>query len=86
MKAVVEFNLEEPYEEKALLRFLKSEDIAYLLWQIYYNMKKSVRQEFEALKEQGKLPEDVYDELDYFYYKLGEKLEERDINLDYLIE
>lgn len=76
MKAILEFNLDEPEDQMAHERTMKSNYMAIVLWEVEYNLKKEV----EYSKESG----DSRDELTIFYNLFNELLEEWDINIDRL--
>lgn len=65
-------------------RDLKSLDMALVLWEIKHNLQKRARQQFETMKEQGNLPDDIFDELDMFYKLFYKELEENNLNIDKL--
>jgi len=73
MKAILEFNLDEPDDRMAHLRCIKSTDMAIVLFDIIYNLRK----EIENI--------DTYEKLDLFYDKLNAIMEEQGINIDELI-
>jgi hypothetical protein len=79
MKAILEFNLDDPEDDMAHLRAIKSLDMAIVLWEIYYNSKKTLysRVESENL--------DPYQAIDAIFDKLHDELNERGINLNQLI-
>jgi len=73
MKAILEFNLDEPDDRMAHLRCIKSTDMAIVLFDIVYNLRK----EIENI--------DTDEKLDLFYDKLNAIMEEQGINIDELI-
>jgi len=73
MKAILEFNLDEPEDRMAHLRCVKSTDMAIVLFEIIYNFRK----EIENI--------DTDEKLDLFYDKLNAIMEEQGINIDELI-
>jgi len=73
MKAILEFNLDEPDDRMAHLRCIKSTDMAIVLFDIIYNLRK----EIENI--------DTDEKLDLFYDKLNAIMEEQGINIDELI-
>ncbi len=84
MKAKFILDLNKPEDVRQLKLITKAEDIAFVLFEIIYNLHKKARESFEVYKEQKSLPEDVIDELDMFYYLLNQELEERNIDVDEL--
>jgi len=73
MKAILEFNLDEPDDRMAHLRCIKSTDMAIVLFDIVYNLRK----EIENI--------DTDEKLNLFYDKLNAIMEEQGINIDELI-
>jgi len=73
MKATLEFNLDEPEDRMAHLRCIKSTDMAIVLFDIIYNLRK----EIENI--------DTDEKLNLFYDKLNAIIEEQGINIDELI-
>jgi len=73
MKAILEFNLDEPDDRMAHLRCIKSTDMAIVLFDIIYNLRK----EIENI--------DTDEKLNLFYDKLNAIMEEQGINIDELI-
>jgi hypothetical protein len=78
-KATLEFDLNDPDDIMHHLRAVKSTDLVLALWEFAYNTKKGIGWEIE----QKKL--DPYDTLDKVFEKFWEKMEERGIKLDDLI-
>jgi hypothetical protein len=79
-KAILEYDLNDPDDNMAHLRAVKSLDMALVLWEMAYNAKKSLQYDIE-----GKKIEDPYEALDLAFEKLWEELNERGINLDHLV-
>lgn len=77
--ATISFNLEDQDDELAFNRFVKSTDMAMVLWELMNNTKKKVEYEMESQKLDG------YDTLDLVFEKILELMEERNINLSELI-
>jgi len=73
MKATLEFNLDEPEDRMAHLRCVKSTDMAIVLFDIIYNLRKEIENV------------DADEKLDLFYDKLNAIMEEQGINIDELI-
>ena len=78
-KAIIEFNLDDLDDEQAHLRFVKSGEMALVLWELGSNFKKTCEQ---AIDQIDKCSAD--EALDIFMNKYYELLEEHDINPDKL--
>lgn len=76
MKAKLEFDLDNNEDNMAHFRCVKSLDMALVLFEIIYNLKKKAQYKYEA--EGGNELEIAYD----FIYEL---CEEHGINIDNLI-
>jgi hypothetical protein len=79
-KAILEYDLNDPDDNMAHLRAVKSLDMALVLWEMAHNAKKSLQYDIE-----GRKIEDPYEALDLAFEKLWEELNERGINLDHLV-
>jgi hypothetical protein len=79
MKAVLEFNLNDPDDSVAHLRAVKSLNMAIVLWEIVYNTKKNIQWEIERDNLDG------YTTLDRLYEKIAESLDDNGIKIDALI-
>ena len=79
MKAVLEFNLNDPDDYAAHLRAVKSLDMAIVLWEILYNTKKNIQWEIERDNLDG------YATLDRLYEKIAKSLDDTGIKIDDLI-
>jgi hypothetical protein len=79
-KAILEFDLNDPDDQMAHLRAIKSLDMALVLWEMAYNVKKHIQYHIE-----GNKIEDPYEAVDKVFEKLWEELNERGINLDDLV-
>jgi len=80
-KAVLEFNLDDGEDKAAHLRCIKADDMALFLWELLYNSKKG----FEYKLDAGEFV-DQYALLDAFYEWIWEKVRERGIDLEEIIE
>ena len=78
-KATLEFDLNDPDDQMAHLRAVKSLDMALALWEIIYNTKKKIESEIEENKLDG------YDTLDKVYEKIWESLDDHGIKIDELV-
>lgn len=79
-KAILEFDLNDPDDQMAHLRAIKSLDMALVLWEMAYNAKKSIKYQIE-----GNNIECPYEAVDKVFEKIWEELNERGINLDDLV-
>ena len=79
-KAIMEFDLNDPDDQMAHLRAIKSLDMALVLWEMAYNAKKRIQYQIE-----GSNIENPYEAVDKVFEKLWEELNEHGINLDELI-
>lgn len=77
MKATLEFNLDDQDEIMAHLRCVKSLDMALVLWEITYNMKRTF--------ERKELNESQYELLEVIFQKIYDEINERGIVLDDMI-
>lgn len=81
MKADLHFDLSEIDDELALNRSLKATDMALILFEIQYNLRKKCEWELESLEADS----DKWDGLEVVFRKLNELLDEHNINIDELI-
>jgi hypothetical protein len=77
-KAILEYDLDNPDDNQAHYRAVRSLDMAGALWDITHNTKKGLEWAMEG-KELNK-----YEALDMVFDKIFEILEEHDINTDKL--
>jgi hypothetical protein len=84
-KAILEFDLNDPDDNMAHRRAVKSTDMAIVLHELVYNLHKRIERELDA-REFSK-GEDVtdYDVMDIYRQRIGELLEDNRINIDELI-
>jgi dTDP-D-glucose 4,6-dehydratase len=80
MKAIFEFDMNDPDDAMAHLRCTKSLDMTLALWEILLNTKKGFQYRIEADKY-----ETQFDLLDAIYEMLHEEMRERDIDVEKLI-
>lgn len=85
-KAYYKFDLNELDDRYEFLRTVRATDMANVLWDITYNLRKRIENEYEMMpdEEYDKLrPLDgVYNVMDEIFIKLGEL----DLNVDKLIQ
>ena len=79
-KAIIEFDLNDPDDNMAHMRAVKSLDMALVLWEMAYNTKKGMHNDIEFNKL------DAYDAIDKVFQILWDQMNERGINLDELIQ
>ncbi len=77
MEAILKFNLDDKDDNMAHLRCLKSLDMAIILFEIQYNLRKKVLSKSTVLDSQYIIA------VDYMMDELNELME--DINIDELI-
>lgn len=82
MKAVLEFDLNDPDDRMAHLRAIKSLDMTIALFEIQANLKK--RCERIAESKEGNL--DVYDGIDLVFQHISELMYDNGIIIDDLIQ
>jgi hypothetical protein len=79
MKAILEFDLNDPQEQESHLRCVQSTNLALSLWSIIHKKKKYLlRSEFEKEETKEELIESMYEDF-------WDTLNEYGINLDRLI-
>ena len=78
MKAILEFNLDNPDDEMAYQRILKAKDMAMALWEITHNTKKNLQRLLE-------LNANNFDALELSFETIHEILEDNKINIEELI-
>lgn len=81
MEAHLIFNLDNGEDKAAHLRCIKADDMALFLWELLYNSRKK----FEYKLDAGEIV-DQYALLDAFYEYIWEKVKERGIDLEEIIE
>ena len=79
-KATIEYNLSDPDDLLAHKRAIKSDDMAFAIWDIIHNTKKGLEWSMEG-KELDK-----YDALELVFEKIFEVISEHNIDIDDLIE
>jgi hypothetical protein len=78
-KAILEFDLNDPDDVMFHLRASKSLDMALVLWEMAYNVKKQIQSQAETENL------DTYDAIEKVFEKFWEVMEERGIKLDDLV-
>lgn len=79
MKAIIEFNLDDPDDRNAYEIHNKSKDMAFLLWHLMTNKKKELEYKLEAYKTFDK-----YETLDLVFEEIAMMLQEENIDIDKL--
>jgi hypothetical protein len=79
-KAIIEFDLNDPDDNMAHMRMIKSLDMALVLWEMLYNTKKGMHNDIEFNKL------DAYDAVDKVFQIFWDQMNEHGINLDQLIQ
>ena len=79
MIAELHFNLDDAEDSMAHTRCIKATDMALVLWELVHNSKKTLEWAMESDTINR------YDALDMVYKRIGELLEEHDVNIDKLI-
>ncbi len=83
-KAILEFDLNDPNDNMAHRRAVKSTDMAIVLHELVYNLHKRIERELDA-KEFNLEDVTDYDVVDIYRQRIGELLEDNGINIDELI-
>ena len=78
-KAILEYDLNDPDDNMAHLRAIKSLDMGLVLWEMAHNTKKRILNQIEFEKL------DAYDAVEKIFEKFWEEMNDRGINLDELI-
>jgi len=79
MKAILEFNLNDPDDEMAYQRCIKSKDMAMSLWEITHNTKKNLEYTLESSS-------DKFETLELVFDKIYEILKDNNIDTEQLID
>lgn len=80
MKAILEFDLNDPDDNMAHKRCVKSLDMALALWEIQTNLRKRCENMVEHSKEESK-----FEALEIIFQELREIFDDNNINTDELI-
>jgi hypothetical protein len=78
-KAILEYDLNDPDDTMAHMRAVKSLDMALVLWEMAYNIKKRIQTQAEIEKL------DSYDAIEKVFEKFWEEMNERGININELV-
>jgi len=78
-KAILEFDLNDSDDAMAHMRAVKSQDMALVLWEMAYNVKKRILSQSETEKL------DAYDAVEKVFETLWEEMGNHGIVLDDLI-
>lgn len=81
MKAQLNFDMDEPDDRMEHLCCLKSLGMASVLWELYFNTRRSVERQME---NNSKMTSD--DVLDFIFDELMSLLDEHDINIGSLVQ
>ena len=79
MKAILEFDLNEPEDEMAHLRCVKSLDMMLVLWEMDQHLRSNTKYAPDTMSQE------VYDELIKVREKLHETMNERGLTFDNFI-
>ena len=79
MKATLTFNLDDPYDQQAHLRAIKSVDMASFIFQLISNEKKSIMYQLENRDMKD------WETVNLVFDRIHELLDEYGINIDELI-
>lgn len=80
MKAKLTFDCTDTDDEIELKRAIKATDMASVLWDIHYNLKK--RCEYKA--DGSKKPINAYDMIEFVFNEINDLLEEHNLIIDEL--
>lgn len=80
MKAILEFDLNDPDDIRSHMRCVKSQDMAFVLWELQYNLKKRCENILEQKEEM-----DRFDALELIFEELMELYNHHNISIDDLI-
>lgn len=77
MRAKLEFDLNEPEERMEHLRCLKALDMACVLFELQYNLKRSLESELEASTIKN-----PYEVLDILFQRIMDLYDQQNINIE----
>lgn len=83
-KATLEFNLDDSDDRMAHLRAIKSTDLALVIWEFEYNLRKRVERELES-KEFKNEEVSNYDVIDICMENVIRTIRDHNIDIDDLI-
>ena len=81
MKAIIEYNLDDPDDRHSYEIHNRSKDLAFLIWQLMTNKKKEIQYKLEGYTTYNR-----YDALDLVFEEIWTMLEEEGINIDKLVQ
>ena len=78
MKAVLEFDLNDSDDAMAHLRAVKSLDMALVLWEVMYNIRKGIEWDIESgkYKDQTELLDAIIEKINSYYDEHGVIIDE----------
>lgn len=84
-KVIIEYDLNDRDDMFAHKRAIKSLDLTLVLWEITYNMKKSMEHTLEGLDIKG---EEIsnFEVLQMVFDRIREELSDHNVDLDDLVE
>lgn len=82
MKAILEYDLNDPEDRMAHMRAVKSYDMACALFEITRNLKRTLEHRFESQPQDR----NEFDGLDEAFREIQDYMEEFNINVDELID
>ena len=82
MKAILEFDLDNPDDVISHKRCVKALDMACILFEIQYNLKKKLTHKFESQPKSW----DVFEGVDETFRYISNLFDEYSINLEEIIE
>jgi len=82
MKAKLIFDV--PEERKAFMAAVKADDMAIVLWNIVYNLRKRTERQFDVMDGTDPVPYDAV--VDFIFEEIHSELEQHGINVDDLTE
>lgn len=84
-KAILEFDLNDSDDRMAHLRAVKSTDLALVIWELEYNLRKRLERELEA-KEYKNEEVNNYDVIDICMENVIKTIRDHTIDIDDLIQ
>ena len=84
MKAILEFDLNDPDDIRAHMRCVKSQDMAIVLWELQSNLRKRCEHIIEAKSENNE-KFDQWDAFEIIFEQISDLYNEQNINIDDLI-
>ena len=84
-KAILEFDLNDSDDRMAHLRAVKSTDLALVIWEFEYNLRKRLERELEA-KEYKNEEVNNYDVIDICMENVIKTIRDHTIDIDDLIQ